>query len=251
MTKAIAKPRGSRKPNTINGEQMRRWRLGELRRLYRDRYKGDTLADDDAGREDLRELLLLASLAFNGDRNMRNVLSQAAPWMAREEAEQLIDDVKQTPIYLRKPSARILGDRLRLTSEERHRLAIVTIKPFDRTDEELAAERKKKDADRKWRKRRGAKMKPREAWLANCNSRLKPWEKAGVSRTTWYRRQAKVRTKVRQVSETGVSAVKFNTGEDRLVSVESQGRGKSRGRVAAGRDLNGEREQVERKTAQG
>ena len=206
-----------RKPKAANDERFRRCRLGELRRLFRDRY-GPALPDDDAGREDLRELLLLASMAFNPERNMRNVLSQAAPWMVRAETAQLIDDVNRTPIYLRKPSARILGDRLRLTSEERHRLAIRTIRPFDRTDAQLEADRKAKDAQRKWRKRRAAEMKPRDAWLANCKSRLKPWERAKMSRTTWYRKRAKERTKVRQVSETGVSAVKFNTVTDRLVS---------------------------------
>src|SRR6516225_435404 len=108
-------------------ETLRRLRLGNLRSLFRDRY-GPVLPDDDAGREDLRELLLLASMAFNGDRTMRNVLSQAAPWMPTAEAEQLIDNVSRTPIYLRKSSARSLGDRLGLTSQERHRLAIRTIR---------------------------------------------------------------------------------------------------------------------------
>ena len=142
-----------RKPKIADNERFRRCRLGELRRLFRDRW-GAVLPDDDAGREDLRELLLLASMAFNPDRNMRNVLSQAAPWMDAKEAAELIDDVNRTPTYLRKPSARILGDRLRLTSEERHRLGIRTIRPFDRTDAELKAERKAKDSERKWRKRR-------------------------------------------------------------------------------------------------
>jgi hypothetical protein len=208
-----------------------------LRRLYHDRY-GLTLPDDDAGREDLRELLLLASMAFNPDRNMRNVLSQAAPWMDKAEAERLFDDINQTPIYLRKPSARILGDRLRLTSEERHRLAIRTIKPFDRTDAELVLDRKARDAERQWRKRRAAEKTPREAWLANRWSRLKPWEKRKppMSRATWYREgYHKQAEPVRQVRETGVSRVKFTTVADGLVSVESQRRGKSRKGVAVKR----------------
>jgi hypothetical protein len=216
-----------RKPKIANEERFRRCRLGELRRLFRDRYAMSVLPDDDAGRGDLRELLLLASMAFNPDRTMKNVLSEAAPWMLTVEAEQLIDDVKRTPIYLRKPSARMLGDRLRLMSDERQRLAIRTIKPFDKTDAELEADRRAKDSARKWRKRMAAKMKPRDAWLANCKSQLKPWAKAGVSRPTWYRRQ----NKMRQVSETGVSAVKLNTVADRPVSGESQ-KGKSRKRVA-------------------
>jgi hypothetical protein len=225
MTKA------ARKSKIANDERFRRCRLGELRRLFRDRYDGPILPDDDAGREDLRELLLLASMAFNPERTMRNVLGQAAPWMATEDAQQLIDDVNRTPTYLRKPSARLLGERLRLTSEERHRLAIRTIRPFDRTDAELESARKAKDSARKWRKRRIAKVKPRDAWLANCNTRLEPWKKAGMSPRTWYRRRAKERTKVAQVVGTGVSAVKLNTVADRLVPLESQKR-KSSKRVA-------------------
>ena len=214
----------------MKNDTLRRCRLGELRRLFRDRYGGPVLPDDDAGREDLRELLLLASMAFNPDRNMRNVLSQAAPWMEEAETEQLLDDINQTQLYLRKPSARVLGDRLRLTSEERHRLAIRTIKPFDMTDAELEQARKAKDAERKWRKRRAAKKKPRDAWLANCKSRTKPWGHPS-KRRTWYRKRAKDRTKVAQVVGTGVSAVKFNTVEDRPVSVESQRSRNSRKRV--------------------
>jgi hypothetical protein len=212
-------------------EKLRRRRLSDVQRLLRDRY-GHTLSDDDAGREDLRELLLLASLAYNPERSMRKTIEVWAPWMDKAEAEQLIDDVNRTPIYLRKPSARDLGNRMNLTDEKRQKLAIVTIKPADMTDEQLLERRKAKDAARKWRKRRAAKMKPREAWLANCKSRTKPWIKRRMSRATWYREQAKLR----QVRETCVSAIKFTNGEDRLVSfqsVESQQEGLSRKEVAA------------------
>ena len=54
-------------------ETMRRLRLGDLQRFFRKRW-GHSLPDDDAGREDLRELLLLASLAYNPDRTMRNMM---------------------------------------------------------------------------------------------------------------------------------------------------------------------------------
>jgi hypothetical protein len=97
-------PKG--KPN--NDEAIRRRRLGDLQGLFRDRY-GNRLPDDDAGREDLWELLLVASLAYNPERMMRNQIAIWAPWMGRAEAAQLRDDVNRTPIYLRKPSARILG----------------------------------------------------------------------------------------------------------------------------------------------
>jgi hypothetical protein len=200
-------------------ETIRRLRLGDLQRFLRKRY-GHSLPDDDAGREDLRELLLLASLAYNPERTMRSMIKTWVKWMAQTEAEQLMDDITRTPIYLRKPSARLLGDRLGLTDRERQELAIVTIRPHDMTDEQLGQRRKAKDAERKWRKRRAAKIKPREAWLANCKGRLKPWVKLGMSRASWYRKQAKLR----QLRETSVSAVKFKGRTDlsQSVPVESQ-----------------------------
>jgi hypothetical protein len=48
---------------------LRRLRLGNLRKLFRHRY-GPTLPDDDAGREDLRELLLPVSVSTNADIKM-------------------------------------------------------------------------------------------------------------------------------------------------------------------------------------
>jgi hypothetical protein len=167
-------------------------------------------------------------MAFNPERMMRNPIGNWAPWMDKTEAAQMIDDVNQTPLYLRKPNARVLGNRLRLTDYERQTLGIVTIRPFDVTDEELEKRRKAKDALRKWRERKARGQKPRDAWLANCKSRVKPWGHPS-KRRTWYRKRA---NKLAQVLGTGVSAVKLNTGEDRLVSVESQRRGKSRKRVA-------------------
>lgn len=225
MQKSSTKPKSGSKEETL-----RRRRLGDLQRLYRHRYGRTLLPDDDAGREDLRELLLIASLAYNPERTMRNTIGNWAPWMDKEEATQMIDDVNRTPIYERKTKARELGDRLRLTDYERKTLAIVTIRPFDVTDDELLKRRKAKDAERKWRKRREAQKKPRDAWLATHQiSRQQPWKKRGISRATWYRRRAKP---VRQVRETGVSAIKFNTVKDGLVSVESQRRGSWRKGVA-------------------
>jgi hypothetical protein len=92
-------------------EGLRRVRLGELRRLLRHRY-GAVLPDDDAGREDLHELLLPISLGKEAGRKMENAIEVWAPWMRADEAQQLIDQINLTPIYLRKITAPILGQRL-------------------------------------------------------------------------------------------------------------------------------------------
>ena len=174
-------------------ETRRRARLGDLQKLYRHRYRRNSFlfTDDDAGREDLRELLFVASMAYNPERMMRNTFDVWAPWMSTEEAAQMIDEVNRTPLYLRKPNARLLGNRLRLTDYERTTLKIRTIRPFDVTDEQLVERRKVKDRERKWRKQRAKGRKPRDAYLANCKSRTKPWGHPS-KRRTWYRKRAKM-----------------------------------------------------------
>jgi hypothetical protein len=69
-------------------EVLRRLRLGDLRRLLRHRY-GPTLPDDDAGRDDLFELLLPVSLRPQSPSLvMRNVIETWAPWMTGEGESQ-------------------------------------------------------------------------------------------------------------------------------------------------------------------
>jgi hypothetical protein len=51
------------------------------------RYRGCRLPDDDAGREDLGELLLLHSLHPTHPReHMQNEIELSASWMSEEEA---------------------------------------------------------------------------------------------------------------------------------------------------------------------
>jgi hypothetical protein len=172
-------------------EGLRRRRLGDLRKLFRDRY-GPVLPDGCDGREDLHELLLLASFAYNPERMMISTIAQWAPWLMRgdelsAEAVERIDVVNRTPLHERKRTARQMAEIMRLTDQDRERLGITTIRPFDVTDKQLLERRKAKDATRKWRKRRAKGKKDREAYLANCKSREKPWEKRGESRATWER----------------------------------------------------------------
>lgn len=54
-------------------ETMRRLRLGDVQKVLQHRY-GHTLPDDDAGREDLRELLLPISLGPEAGRKMENAI---------------------------------------------------------------------------------------------------------------------------------------------------------------------------------
>ena len=146
-------------------EVIRRLRLGNLRTLFRHRW-GPVLPDDDSGREDLRELLLLISVGPNAGIKMPRAIEVWAPWMAPDEATQLIDDINLTPIYHRKPTASTLGQRLRLTNAERERLRLWTIAAHDMTPEQAAEHRRAKERARKrrYRQLRGAKSEPSPGW---------------------------------------------------------------------------------------
>jgi hypothetical protein len=176
----------------VRGEMIRRQRVGDLKKILRWRY-GHALPDDDAGREDLRELLLPISMGREAGRKMKNAIEIWAPWMDATEAGQLIDDVDRTPTYLRKPNARELGLRQNVTNQTREALGLRTIAPSDMTPAQLVEWRKTKKRARDERRRRKAGKKPRPAYLANSLSRTKPWEMEGICRRTWERRRQKQR----------------------------------------------------------
>src|SRR5215469_13613664 len=107
-------------------EMMRRLRLGNLRRLFRHRY-GPVLPDDDAGRGDLHELLIAISLGPDADIKMPRAIEVWAPWIKQGEMDALVEHIHRTPLCERKPTAKQLGERLRLTVGERQRLKLWTI----------------------------------------------------------------------------------------------------------------------------
>lgn len=142
-------------------EMIRRLLLGELRRLFRDRCRGPILTDDDAGRDYLRELLLPVSIGpheairrpgaiklWSPTDRMRREIELSAPWMPQDEAQALVDDINQMPMWQRKPKARTLGERLNVLYGERERLRLRTIAPCDVSDDALELLRKRKRRQR-------------------------------------------------------------------------------------------------------
>jgi hypothetical protein len=168
---------------------IRRLRLGNLRKLLRDR-NGPILPDDDAGREYLIELLLPISVGPNADVKMPNAIAVWAPWMQQKEAQAIIDQINLTPIYHRKPNARTLGERLRVTNWERERLKLWTIAPCDMGCEkgmDWWRKQKKRKRMRELRRLRG--QKPRAEYQANSLTKTRPWIALGIGRRTWERRR--------------------------------------------------------------
>ena len=178
---------GGKTDESAKWEIVRRLRYGALLKLFRYRW-GYELPDDDAGRSDLFELMLNLSLAPAAvKKKMACAIETWAPWMQPDEAKEMVCHVNRLTIYDRIPTARELGNRLRLTNAERERLRLWPIAPFDKTDEELVVQRKARERDRREKKRRQRGIKTREAYLASLSKR-RPWEAEKVSRSTWYNR---------------------------------------------------------------
>ena len=199
-------------------ENIRRQRLGDLQKLLRSRC-GHELPDDDAGREYLWELLLPISLGPEPVRRMLKAVEVWAPW-ADDKGRQLIDQINRLPVYERKPKARPLGEKLRVTNQERELLKLRTIRPFDMTDMQLKELRQAKDRARQ-QARQHAGSNPHTASLA----RLKPWATKGFSRRTWFRKQAKRRgtnssAKLECHSGTNSSAVNLSNSRGRTSATE-------------------------------
>lgn len=171
-------------------ERVRRFRYGCLIRLFRHRY-GYQLPDDDAGREDLWLLLQNVSLAPAGsEKKIRAAIETWAPWLSKEEACKNIEFLALLTTYERTPTARELGECLGVTNTEREALKLWQFKPVDKTDEELAEQRRAKSRKRKKAAREKLGRPSRDVHLAKFESKQRPWEALGIHRRTWERRRA-------------------------------------------------------------
>jgi hypothetical protein len=178
-------------------EMVRRLRLANLRKLLRDR-NGPILPDDDAGREYLIELLLPISVGPHAAIKMANTIEVWAPWMNKKQAGAIIDQISLMPLYQRKPTAKVLGERLRLTNPDRERLKLWTIAPCDmgRKGTDWWRKQKKRKRMRRLRQLRGAKAQ------ATSISRTKPWILQGISRASWYRLRETTSCQVKLINKT-------------------------------------------------
>ena len=169
-------------------EFLRRQIAKDLRSLFQHRY-GAGFPDGDDGREDLRELLMIISLApFHHERKMREQIKRTASWMSDDEAEQLIDEICDMPRWQRWSKPKELGMRVNLTNAERDLLRIKLIAPADMSDAEMAQHRKARRCAQDERRRRRAGKRPRSAYLAEAASK-RPWEQYGIGKRQYYRRK--------------------------------------------------------------
>lgn len=164
-----------------------RIRIGALTKIFGARYGDDKLyqfSDDDAGREDLR--ILLNHYVYSNPLAIPRVIKSRAPWLTDSEREDLMAEVSRSPRYW---TSEALAQALRLTEAERTALGgVPTIGAIDVTPRQRRKLRKDRNRIRMANARRAAGAMPRAAYEANSARRTKPWENAGISRATYYRR---------------------------------------------------------------
>jgi hypothetical protein len=139
----------------------------------------------EAGR-DFFQLMVILSLAPSWvDKRMKHAFEVWVPWMQQEEADMMTNHILSLPEYERKVTARDLGLQLQLTNDEREQLCLWPIKPIDKTDDELAEQRRLKNNAR----RRAKRGRTRAEYLAASVERAQPWIAEGMSRRSWYRKR--------------------------------------------------------------
>lgn len=161
-------------------------RIADLSTIFRSRW-GTVLPDDDSGRDDIKLAVdHLAALAHPA-RAITKWLETWAPWLTLAEQRAVISEGIANQ---RNWKADALAWRLHLTREERTMLGITTIGAIDHGKAARKKLRKERERVRQEAKRRAAGALPRQEYEARSKQKAKPWIAEGISRRTWYRRQA-------------------------------------------------------------
>jgi hypothetical protein len=162
-------------------------RVRELDALFASRY-GDTLPDDDAGRDDLAIMAHhLAGLPGSIDANVTQWVQRRAPWLPVGDLAGLLLEVTTNPTRWK---ADRLAWRLRLTDRERSALGITTIGAVNLSKAARTARRRALKNAAREAARRAQGAIARADYEAASIARRRPWEAIGISRRTWYRRRS-------------------------------------------------------------
>jgi len=162
-----------------------RVRLRELERLFAHRW-GNTLPDDDAGRDDLLVAAHHIAQAYgNPTEHIPAWVREWAPWLSDSACAALVAKVEANPL---KWTADKLAWRVRLTDAERTALKITTIGAIDCGKVARQERRHQRNNEAKTARRREGGAVRRSEYEGVSASRERPWEAVGMSRATWYRR---------------------------------------------------------------
>jgi hypothetical protein len=174
-------------------------RVRELRRFLSYRY-GETLPDDDAGRDDL-ELLLSYVMQLKPGYGLPAMIREArawAPWLRREDARALAERIAgRRPAKFKDDT---IAARIGCTYAERTALNLRSIGCCDlsRTERDKAARQRRTDAERKRRREKG--VRPRDEYESKARATRAEADALGISyEALRKRRQRAAKAPVSQV----------------------------------------------------
>lgn len=180
--------RGKRKSTPL---QIVGLRLVDLATLFRTRYGGQILPNDDSGRDDIKLAVDHLGALAHPARAITRWIGLWAPWLSIGEQQQYL---VQGISHRRNWTADQLAWRLRLTKEERKMLGITTIGAIDMPKAARKKRRRDRERMRKANQRRAQGVKPRDEYEGQSLERTQPWKAEGISRATWYRRKRETAT---------------------------------------------------------
>jgi hypothetical protein len=161
------------------------FRMAELYRYFNKRFGAAPLPDDDDGRDSIKLVFQVLSTTNDAARRMYSVAGTWAPWLPADDLAALVDDVVAHP---RRFKADTIAERLGITNEIRIKLDLRTIGAVDRPAKQRKADREERARLAKEQKRRAADI-PSLAEVRAARQKKQPWQAAGISRSTWYRRR--------------------------------------------------------------
>ena len=172
-----------------NREKYRKALLGDIRRIAYWRFGPKFHEGDDWALWHLEIMLRVEALhRSHGRDHMERCIDLWAPWLSQEQREIYLCDYTSTdPRYIW-PWPEQLRDGLHISTPDREHLRAWRVRPYDKTDEQLAKyNREKRSAKRRLKRwKRGAKS--RSNYETYSISKLKPWELENLSRAAWYRK---------------------------------------------------------------
>lgn len=163
-------------------------RLMDFARLFRARYRGAVLPDDDDGRDSIEPVIHHLAALPQPARRAAAWLELWAPWLTLAEQRHIISDGIASARAWR---ADQLAWRYHVTREERTMLGLTTIGAVDHGKAARTKRRRERDRQRKAAARRAAGIKPRGEFIAAGLEHAEPWKAEGISRRTWYRRRGR------------------------------------------------------------
>lgn len=186
--------------------------IAETEAIIRERH-GEIITEPD----ELQQYLNVMSSCFSDKKSLIGWTRRYAPWALNSNKNDIDTAWSKYGSRSFRLSAQQAGNMLSLTTGEREKLKITSIRPSGMSNQDFKQYRKERDRLRRKEARRLKGSETIEEIKQRSLTNLKPWESMGISRSTWYRKGKPMH------SETTASRpVYYHNATDALVSFDEK-----------------------------